>query len=84
MTLGLWKRARDGVKRVIAQVPRGRFMRMARKRKKSTGRRGLVKKSAMLSAVRTYGTVIAPCSTSSRIHRWRLWMCFVRSWCSGL
>ena len=45
---------------------------------------GLVKKSAMLSSVRTKGTSISIASTMSLIQKCRRWTCFIRSWCSGL
>ena len=46
--------------------------------------RGFVKKSAMLSRVRTKGTSISRDSTMSRTKKWRRATCFMRSWCSGL
>ena len=46
--------------------------------------KGLVKKSAMLSSVRTKGTSISNFSTMSRTKKCRRSTCFMRSWCSGL
>ena len=45
---------------------------------------GFVKKSAMLSSVRTNGTSISRSSTMSRTKKCRRCTCFIRSWCSGL
>ena len=46
--------------------------------------KGLVKKSAMLSAVRTKGTSISMLSTISRMKKCLRSTCFIREWCSGL
>eukprot|EP00965_Chrysotila_dentata_P207633 6184243-Pleurochrysis_carterae.AAC.2 len=48
------------------------------------GDRGLVKKSAKLSALRTKGTVSSSSSTFSRLNKCLRWMYFDREWCSGL
>eukprot|EP00965_Chrysotila_dentata_P145393 4802014-Pleurochrysis_carterae.AAC.1 len=52
--------------------------------KNRRGGRGLVKKSARLSALRTKGTVMSKNSTFSRTKKWRLSICLERWWCSGL
>ena len=57
---------------------------MSRMRKNSLPMSGLVKKSAMLSAVRTKGTLSSNSSTISRIKKWRRATCFMRSWFTGL
>ena len=44
------------------------------------GGSGFVKKSAMLSSVRTNGTVSSNDSTMSRMKKWRCATCFMRSW----
>eukprot|EP00965_Chrysotila_dentata_P153106 5059568-Pleurochrysis_carterae.AAC.1 len=56
----------------------------SRREKNVLGGRGLVKKSAMLSALCTKGTVISRDSTRSRTKKCQRLMCLVRAWCSGL
>eukprot|EP00965_Chrysotila_dentata_P011560 378379-Pleurochrysis_carterae.AAC.1 len=60
------------------------FIIASRSGKNTRGGRGFVKKSAMLSALLTNGTVISCDSTFSRTKKWRLSMCLERWWCSGL
>ena len=57
---------------------------VSRMRKKFFELSGLVKKSAMLSRVFTYGTRSCMFSTQSRMKKWRRSICFVREWNSGL
>eukprot|EP00965_Chrysotila_dentata_P019162 638425-Pleurochrysis_carterae.AAC.1 len=59
-------------------------MMRSRRGKNVLGGRGLVKKSAMFSALCTKGTVISRDSTRSRTRKCRRSMCFVRAWCFGL
>eukprot|EP00965_Chrysotila_dentata_P182167 6015377-Pleurochrysis_carterae.AAC.1 len=59
-------------------------MMRSRRGKKAFGGKGLVKKSAILAALCTKGTVISMDSTRSRTKKCRRSMCFVREWCSGL
>eukprot|EP00965_Chrysotila_dentata_P058585 1943715-Pleurochrysis_carterae.AAC.1 len=57
---------------------RATFMIKSRIGKKSRGGRGLVKKSARLSALRRNGTVMSKDSTFSRTKKCRRSMCLVR------
>eukprot|EP00965_Chrysotila_dentata_P009856 321535-Pleurochrysis_carterae.AAC.1 len=56
----------------------------SRKGKNNCGAKGLVKKSARLSALRTKGTVISRDSTFLRTKKCRRSMCLDRAWCCGL
>ena len=59
-------------------------MMRSRKRNNSAAARGLVNKSAWLSAEQTKGTTTLSSSTFSRIKKWRRSICFTRPKCSGL